>query len=72
MATKQGPVEDLPIAKHSFRDNKPFTKYKEEKDPLSSMRNPEISPFDIKISEFLKLSNNLTYIMHLNTIQSYL
>ena len=52
MATKQGPIEDLPIAKYSIRDHKPSKKYKEEKDPLTSMLNPEIDPFDIKISEF--------------------
>ena len=66
MATKQGPIENLPIAKYSIGDHKPSKKYKEEKDPLTSMLNPEIGPFDIKISEFINklslLSNNSIFL----------
>ena len=55
METSQGSIQDLPIAEYSISDHKTFKKYKDEKDPLTSMRNPEIDPFDIKLSEYLIL-----------------
>ena len=58
MATNQGPIESLPIAKDSICDHKP-SKYKQEIDELTHIINPEIGPFDIKISEFQKYSIKL-------------
>ena len=52
MATHQSPIESLPIAKETIIDHKPFKKYRQVKDPLTHIVNPEIGPFDIKISKF--------------------
>ena len=57
MATKQGTIENLPIASVTISNHKPFKKYEEVKDSLTNMKNPKIDPFDITVGEFLNLLN---------------
>ena len=59
MATNQGPIENLPVAKDSISEHKHYKKYKEEIDPLTKIVNPEIGPLDIMMSKYILLTETV-------------
>ena len=68
MATKEGTISSLPVVKHCTVHRKPFKKYKVERDPFTNLANPELSPFDIELGEFLFIQSVCSTIMSYNRI----